>query len=153
MHRYLHNKKADKIMQQLNVLSNFASEDVPKASQFLLKINFSELSTSNLKTQKYCTPAVDAALKAKALESTRGARAKQVRRKLNTKISCRTKLGIATIEQQICKDSMHRATVQTDTLQANNCSQLSLDRFVQRQSHPASIMGSQRSNKRIRKPD
>jgi hypothetical protein len=69
MHRYLHNKKADKIMRQLNVPSDLAPEDVPKASQFLLKINFSELSTSNLETQKYWTLAVDAALKAKALKS------------------------------------------------------------------------------------
>ncbi len=104
-------------------------------------------------TQKYWTLAVDAALKAEALESARGARAKRVRRKLNTKIARRTKLGIATIEQQICKDGMHRAMVQTDALQANDCSQLSLVRFVQRQPRPASIMGSLRSNKRMQKPD
>jgi hypothetical protein len=71
--------------------------------------------------------AVDVALKAKALESVQGARAKRVRRKLNTKITSRKKLGIATKEQQqICKDGMHRAMVQTDALQANDCSQLSL---------------------------
>ncbi len=69
MHRYLHNKKANEIMRQLNVLLDLAPENVPKASQFLLEINFSELSTSNLETQKYWTLAVDAALKAKALES------------------------------------------------------------------------------------
>jgi hypothetical protein len=103
-------------MQQLNVLLDLAPEDVPKASRFLLEINFSELSTSNLETQKYWTLAVDVALKAKALESVQGARAKRVRRKLNTKIPSRKKLGIAAIEQQICKDGMHRATVQTDAL-------------------------------------
>jgi hypothetical protein len=97
--------------------------------------------------------AVDAALKDKALESAQGARPKQVQQKLNTKIPSKTKLGIATIEQQICKDSMHRATVQTDALQANDCSQLSLERFVQRQPYPAFIMGSLRSNKRMRKPN
>jgi hypothetical protein len=140
-------------MQQLNVLSDLAPEDVPKASQFLLKINFSELSTSNLETQKYCTLAVDAALKAKAPESAQGARAKEIWRKLNTKIPSRKKLGIATIEQQIRKDGMHRARDQTDALQANDCFQLSLDRFVQRRPHPASIMGRLRSNKRMRKPD
>jgi hypothetical protein len=120
MHRYLHNKKANKIMQQLNFLLDLAPEDVPEASQFLLQINFSELSISNIETQKYWTLAVDTALKAKALESARGARAKWVQRKLNTKIPSRKKLGIATIEQQICKGCMHRAMVQTDTLQAND---------------------------------
>jgi hypothetical protein len=86
MHGYLCNKKANKIMQQLNVLSDLAPEDVPKASQFLLKINFSELSTLHLETQKYWMLAVDTALKAKALEFARRARAKRVWRKLNTKI-------------------------------------------------------------------
>jgi hypothetical protein len=96
---------------------------------------------------------VDAALKAKALESAQGARTKRVRRKLNTKIPSRKKLGIETIEHQICKDGMHRAAVQTDIVQTTDCFQLSIDRFVQRQPHPASIMGSLRSNKRLRKPD
>jgi hypothetical protein len=78
MHRYLHNKKADEIMQQINVLSNLAPEEVPEDSRFLLEINFSELSSYHLETQKYWTLAGDSALKAKALESAQGARAKQV---------------------------------------------------------------------------
>ncbi len=96
---------------------------------------------------------MDAALKAKALESARGARAKWVRQKLNTKIPNRKKLGIATMEHQIYKDSMHRAAVQTDGVQAIDCSQISLDKFVKWQHHPASIMGSLRSNKRLQKPN
>jgi hypothetical protein len=68
-HRYLHNKKADKIMKQINVLSDLAPEEVPEDSQFLLEINFSELSSYHLETQKYWTLVVDATLKAIALES------------------------------------------------------------------------------------
>jgi hypothetical protein len=68
-HGYLHNKKADKIMQQINILLDLAPEEVPKDSRFLLKINFSELSSYHLETQKYWMLAVDAALKAKELES------------------------------------------------------------------------------------
>jgi hypothetical protein len=97
--------------------------------------------------------AVDAALKAKALESARGARAKRVRQKLNTNIPSRKKLGIATMEHQIRKDCMHQAAVQMDSVQAINCSQTYLDKFVKRRPHPASIMGSLRSNKRLQKPD
>ncbi len=96
---------------------------------------------------------MDAALNAKALESTRGARAKRVRRKINTKIPSRKKLGIATVEHQICKDGMHRAALQTGGVQITDCSQISLDKFVKRQPHPASTMGSLRSNKRLRKPN
>ena len=97
--------------------------------------------------------AVDAALKAKALESAQGARAKRVRRKLNTKIPSRKKLGIATMEHQIRKDGMHPAGVQMDGVQAIDCSQIFLDKFVKLQPHPASIMGSLRSNKRFWKPN
>jgi hypothetical protein len=49
-HRYLHNQKAEAILQQINVLSDLAPEEVLEASQFLLEINFSELSKSHIKT-------------------------------------------------------------------------------------------------------
>jgi hypothetical protein len=62
-------------MKEINVLSDLPPEDVPKASWFLLEINFSKLSNFHLATQKYWMLAVDA-LKAKALESVQGARAK-----------------------------------------------------------------------------
>jgi hypothetical protein len=74
----------EEILQQINILLDLAPKKVPEASQFLLEINFSELSKSHLKTQKYWTLLVDAALKAKALELARGARVKWVRRKINT---------------------------------------------------------------------
>jgi hypothetical protein len=96
---------------------------------------------------------VDIALKAKALELAQGAGAKRVRRKLNTKTPSRKKLGIVAIEQQIWKDGMHRTVAQTDKSQVPHHSQSSLDSFVQRQPHPASSMGSLRSNKRLQKPD
>jgi hypothetical protein len=94
---------------------------------FGMRINFSKLSKSHHKTQKYWMLAVDATLKAKALESARGARAKRVRQKLNTMIPSRKKLGIATVEHQIHKDGMHWAAVQMDGVQAINCSQISLE--------------------------
>ncbi len=140
-------------MQQINILSDLAPEEVPEASRFLLEINFSKVSESQLETQKYWTLAVDAALKAKALESARGARAKRVRRKINTKIPSRKRLGIATVEHQIRKDGMHWAAVQTGGVQITNCSQISLDNFVKQRPHTASTMSSLRSNKRLRKPD
>ena len=153
MHGYLCIKKAEEIIQQINVLSEVAPEEVPKDSQFLLEINFSKLSTFHLNTQTNWTLAMDAALKAKALESARGARAKWIRRRLNTKIPSRMKLGITSVEQQIRQDRMHRATTQPDALQSTDNSQLSLDCFVHQQPHPASIAGDMRSNKRLRKPD
>ena len=95
---------------------------------------------------------MDAAIKAKALESARGARAKQIRRRLNTKIASRTKLGITAVEQQIRKDGMHRTSPQSDESQVIDINQTNLNRSVKR-PHPASIMGSMKSNKRLHKPD
>jgi hypothetical protein len=153
MNGYLHNQKVEKILQHINVLSDLTLEEVPEGSRFLLEIYFSELSKSHLKTQKYWTLAVDAALKVKSLESARGARAKQVRPKINTKIPSRKKLGIATVEHQIRKDGMHRTVVLTGGIQTTSCPQISLDKFVKRRPHPPSTMGSLRSNKRLQKPD
>jgi hypothetical protein len=95
---------------------------------------------------------VDAAITAKTLELARGARAKQKHSRLNTKIASRTKLDITAVQQQIHKDGMHRTTSQSDALQASDSTQLTLDRFVKKQPHPASIMADMKSNKRYRKP-
>jgi hypothetical protein len=41
---YLHHKRADKLMKEMEVLADLSPEDVPEASRFLLEINFTELS-------------------------------------------------------------------------------------------------------------
>ena len=95
---------------------------------------------------------MDAALKAKALESARGARAKRMHHRLNMKIASRTKLGITAVEQQIRKDGMHRTSPQPGAARAQDITQMTLDNLLKKRS-PASIMGSMKSNKRLRKPD
>jgi hypothetical protein len=129
---FLRNKKADEILQLINEFTEVAPEDGPEDSRFLLEINFSELTKAHLETQTYWTLAVDAAIMAKALELAQGARAKRIRRRLNTKIASRTKLGIMAVQQQIGKDGMHRTTSQSDALQASDSSQLTLDCFVKK---------------------
>jgi hypothetical protein len=57
------------------------------------------------------------------------------------------------VEQQIRKDGMRRTTSQSDAIQANVSSQLTLDCFVKRRPHPASIMASMKFNKRFSKPN
>jgi len=98
---YLRNKKADKILQIINEFADVPPEEIPDDSRFLLEINFTDLAKSHLETQTYWILAMEAAIKAKSLESARGARAKRIRRRLNTKIPGRTKLGITAVEQQI----------------------------------------------------
>ena len=149
---YLRNKKADEILHIINELSEVSPEEIPENSRFLLEINFSDLKKSHLETQTYWTLAMDATIRAQDLESARGARAKRIRRRLNTKIASRSKLGITAVEQQIRKDGMHRTSPQSDESQVIDVNQTYLDRFVKR-PHPASIMGSMKSNKRLRKPD
>ncbi len=76
-------------MKEMESLADLAPEDVPEASRFLLKINFTELSKFHPETQKYLILAVNAALAAQNRERARGARAKQVHGRVNTKIPSR----------------------------------------------------------------
>ncbi len=139
-------------MQEIETLSNLAPKDVPKASRFLLEINFTNLSRFHIETKKYWTLAVNAARTAQELDLARGARAKRAKQKVNVKILSRKKLGIVAIEQQIRKDGMHQSTTQTGTLPEHH-SQTLIDHFVAKQPHPASIVAALRSNKRLRKAD
>ncbi len=83
---------ADKILKEMESLSDMAPEDVPEVSRFLLEINFTELSKTHIETQKYWTVPVRAALVAQNLEQARGARAKQICNRTNAKVPCRRKL-------------------------------------------------------------
>jgi hypothetical protein len=59
-------------------LLDLTPDKVPETSRFLLKINFTELTKTLLKTQHYWTLAVNSMLKAQHLEAKRGARLKQI---------------------------------------------------------------------------
>ena len=96
---------------------------------------------------------MEAAIKAKSLEVARGARAKRIWQRLNTKIPGRTKLGITAVEQQIRRDGMHRPPVTDCATPTDSRSQPTLERFIKQRPHPASTMGIMKSNKRLRKPD
>jgi hypothetical protein len=87
-------------MREIESLSSLAPKDVPKASRFLLKINFTELLKFHIETQKFWTLAVTAACTAQELNLARGARAKQATNAVNTRIASRKKLGIVAIEQE-----------------------------------------------------
>jgi hypothetical protein len=55
-------------MKEIDVLLDLAPEEVPEASRFLLKINFSELLTSHHETQQYWMLVVGATLRAQDLD-------------------------------------------------------------------------------------
>ena len=150
---YLRNKKADEILQIINEFADVPPEEIPDDSRFLLEINFTDLTKSHLETQTYWILAMEAAIKAKSLELARGARAKRIWRRLNTKIPGRTKLGITAIEQQIRRDGMHRPPATGCETPTDSRPQPTLERFIKRRPHPASTMGIMKSNKRLRKPD
>jgi hypothetical protein len=65
---YLHNKRSAELMKEMEALSDLAPEDVPEASRFLVKINFTELPKCHIETQKYWTLAVNATLAAQNRE-------------------------------------------------------------------------------------
>jgi hypothetical protein len=146
---YLHNKRAEELMKEMELLADLAPEDVPEASRFLLKINFTELSKYYPETQKYWILAVNADLAAQNQERARGARAKQVRNQVNTKIPSRQKLGMVAIEQQIQKDGMHQPPTSNDI--TGHHTQPTIEPYVRKQTLPSAAMNLLESNKRMRK--
>ena len=83
---YLHKKKAEEIALKLESLAEIAPEDVPAKSQFLLEINFSELSKSHTESQKYWILAINTALTAQRCQLVQGARTKRIKNKVNRKL-------------------------------------------------------------------
>jgi hypothetical protein len=73
---YLHNKRAEHLLKEIESFADLAPEDIPEPSRFLLEINFTELTKLHLETQKYWILVVNAALTANNRERARGARAK-----------------------------------------------------------------------------
>jgi hypothetical protein len=151
---YLHKKKLEEIALKLELLARIAPEDVPTESQFLLEINFSKLSKSHIESQKYWILAINAALTAQQRQLARGACAKRIKNKVNRKLPSRTKLGIVAVEQQIRLDQHHSLPRQEEHTHYLASNQLLLDGFfTKKRPHPAAIMNSMKSKKRLRKPD
>jgi hypothetical protein len=74
--RYLRNKQLEYLLQEITELSDFSPNKVPESCQFFLEVNFTDLTSSHLVTQRYWTLAMNAALTARQLEPKRGARIK-----------------------------------------------------------------------------
>ncbi len=87
---------------------DLAPEDVPAESRFLLEINYSNLVSFHIETQKYWTLAVRAAIHPKTLEQAQGACSKLIRWKNNSKNPSKKKMGIVAIVQQISQDGHHK---------------------------------------------
>jgi hypothetical protein len=151
-HGYLHTKNVKEIMWDIESLSSLAPKDVPKASHFLLKINFTKLTKFHIETQKYWTLVVNAVRPAQELHLARGAWVKRAKQRVNARIASRKKLGIVAIEQQIRKDCMLSSAPQNGTFLEQH-SQNMIDCFTAKHPHPASITGALRSNKHLCKPD
>jgi hypothetical protein len=50
---YLHHKRAEELQSEILELSDLAPNKVPETSRFLLKISFTKLTNTSLKTQPY----------------------------------------------------------------------------------------------------
>jgi hypothetical protein len=66
---YLRNKRLEDLLQEISELLKLSPDKVPEGSRFLLEVNFTELTSYHLETQRYWTLAVNAALTAKQLDS------------------------------------------------------------------------------------
>jgi hypothetical protein len=143
---YLHHKRAEELYNKISELSDLAPYEVPENSCFLLKINFTELTSANLETQRYWTLAVNAALKAQSLEAKRGARLTQIRKKLNRKIPSRKKLSVVAFEHQIQADRMHITSTKATQANANDHTQTTLASYIKMRPHPSNAINMLKSN-------
>jgi hypothetical protein len=151
---YLHNKKAEEIVLELESLAGLAPEDVPANSRFILEINFSDLIKSSLEPQKYWILTIHAALTAQRCQLAWGARARRIVDKINRKLPSRTKMGIVAVEQQIRSDQRHLLPSQEEHTRFQDSNQSLIDGFfTKKRPHPAAIVSLLRSNKRLRNPD
>jgi hypothetical protein len=149
---YLRHQQSRDCLQEITNLSELSPDEVPEGSNFLLEINFTELTLSHLETQCYWTLAVNAALTAKQLQYKRGTRSKRMCQKLNRKLPSQKKLGIVTIEQQIRTDGMHQAP-NSNHSDHNQQLQTTLSSLIIKRPCPSSAFLSLKSNKRLRKPN
>ena len=145
---YLRNKQSRDLLQEITELLELSPDEVPEGSRFLLEVNFTDLTSSHLKTQCYWTLTVNAALTAKQLESNRGVRSKRIRYKLNRKLPSRKKLGVVAIEQQIRSNGMHQAPSPTHS-EDQHRHQTSLTLLILKRPHPSLTLISLKSNKHL----
>ncbi len=150
---YLRNKQSEDLLQEITKLSDLSPNEVPESCQFLLEVNFTDLTSSHLETQRYWTLAMKAALTARQLERKRGARIKQIRHRVNRKIPSQKKLGVAAVEQQIQLDRMHQPPNSNSSDDTNHGSQTTLTSLIIKYPHPSSTLTTLKSNKRLRELD
>ena len=150
---YLCNKQSEDLLQEITELSDLSPDQVPESCQFLLEVNFTDLTSSHLETQRYWTLAMNAALTARQLECKRGARIKQICHRVNRKIPSQKKLGVAAVKQQIQLDGMHQPPNYNSSDDTNHGSQTTPTSLIIKRPHPSSTLTTLKSNKRLRKPD
>jgi hypothetical protein len=150
---YLRNKRLEDLLQEISELLELSPDKVPEGSRFLLKVNFTELTSSYLETQGYWKLAVNAVLTAKQLDSEQGACSKWTPHKINRKLPSRKKLGVVAVKQQIRSNGMHQASSSTLSDGGHQRHQTTLSSLIIKRPHPSSTLTSFKSNKRPHKPD
>jgi hypothetical protein len=133
---YLHNKSLDDIRLTIEELAETSTEDIPKESKFLLKINFGNLTKSHIENQQNWIIALQAAFTVGRRFAAAGSRARRIRHRVNRKLPSRSKLGITAVERQIHQDRMH-LTANEETPFPHT--EPSITTFLTERPHPVAI--------------
>jgi hypothetical protein len=150
---YLRNKQLEDLLQEITKLLDLSPDKVLESCQFFLEVNFTDLTSSHLETQRYWTLAMNAALTARQFECKRGAHIEWICHRVNRKIPSQKKLGVATVEQQIWLDGMHRPPNSNNSDDTNHGNQTTLTSLIIKRPHPSSTLTTLKSTKRLRKLD
>ena len=152
--RYLRNKTAEELAEEIHRLADLQPEDVPTESMFLLEIDSGKLTNEHVETHAYWVIAVKAARKAKAAQSARSVSEKRrEKRKTLGKTSSKLNLGVTEVERDITRDRLNNQACGGNTTIFEEHNQSFLDKFVEKRPHSSSTTRLMKSNKRLRKPD
>ena len=150
----LRRNKREEIFAEIEQLADTSPDEVPAESRFLLEFDLGALGRADLDTQLYWVAAVRAARCAGRRRARAGARARRLAKSRRRRISLRTRLGIPDVERQIRRDFAHCAgTLRQEQENVLLLSQPAITSFSRTRPHPASLMATLKSNKRLRKPD
>ncbi len=126
--RYLHNKRLEDIILEIEWLSSITPKEVPQESRFLLKINFAHRHVT-LELKAYWILAVKAALAAQNKELAQD-RPKCIRNLVNTQIPNKKKLGITDVKQQIQANKRHRISTEKESMRYNPEDHHTMERYL-----------------------
>lgn len=150
---YLRQRDRMEVLKEIEVLADTNPDEVPEESRFLLEVDFDRLYRSTIENQQYWVVALKAAKVAGSRRAAQGRSARRISELRTARQSLRQRLGVPDVERQIHLEGRSTEARRDARREAPLHTHLIMSSFSRTRPHPASIVASLKSNKRLRKPD